>query len=43
MINEILPLKPSIQGSILISLKINPTNFAVFIYPKRPWAEMGNG
>jgi len=35
MINEILSLKPSIQGSILISLKINSTNFAIIYYPKR--------
>jgi len=43
MINEILSLKPSIQGSILISLKINSTNFAITFYPKQLKAEMGNG
>ncbi len=43
MINEILYLKPSIQGSILISLKINSTNFAIIFYPKQLKAEMGNG
>jgi hypothetical protein len=34
MINELFSLKRSIQGSILISFKINSMNFPVIFYPK---------